>query len=234
MQLKKALVTGVSRGLGRELCLILSSLGYEVHGMSRTDLTLLDEELYGSLKAYYQVDLAEKNAVDQFINANRDSFDLFILNASGRCFKFFSKFQDKEIKSLINSSFTHQLIIMNHVLKVMLTKNKGHIIIISSKSGIKGYSSGSIYCAIKAAWITIHEAISRELKDSGVNLLTVIPDSFTDLKGNKASFFHKNIRNIRNVVSNLEKFKKSKIIYSLTPKTKFLLFLEYCKKAVFI
>lgn len=234
MQIKKALVTGVSRGLGRELCLILRSLGYEVHGISRTDQTLLDRELNGSLNAYYQVDLTEKKEVDKFINENWGWFDLFFLNASGRSFKFFSKFQDNEIESLINGSFTHQLIILNHVLKAMLTKNKGHIIIISSKSGTKGYSSGSIYCGIKAAWIAIHDSISRELKGSGIKLLTIVPDSFADLKGNKTPFFHRNIRNIRNVVSNLEKFKESKIIYSLTPKTKFLLFLEYCKKAVFI
>jgi len=116
----------------------------------------------------------------------------------------------------------------------MLNNNKGHIVIISSKSGIKGYSSGSIYCAIKAAWITIHESISRELKDTGIKVLTIIPDSFSDSKGNKTPFFHKNIRNIRNVLSNLEKVKNSKIIYSLKPKTRFLLFLEYCRRALFI
>lgn len=234
MQIKKALVTGVSKGLGKELCFILHNLGYEVHGISRTPKSLLNKKLSKSLNTYYQIDLAAKTDIDQFINDNKNSFDLFILNASGRNFNQFSNFQSSEIESLINSSFTHQLLILNHVLRIMLSKNKGYIMIISSKSGIKGYSSGSIYCAIKAAWITIHESISRELKDSNINLLTIISDSFSDIKGNKKPFFHKNIRNIHNVLSNLEKFKKSKVIYSLTLKTRFLVFLTYCKKAIFI
>ena len=232
--MKKALVTGVSRGLGREMCLILDGLGYEVHGISRTDQALLDKELYGSLNTYYQVDLAEKTAINQFINENRDSFDLFILNASGRSFKVFSKFQGSEIEYLINSSFTHQLLILNHVLKAMTARNKGHIIIISSKSGLKGYSSGSIYCAIKGAWITIHESVSRELKDTGIKLLTIIPDSFADQQGNRLPFFQKNINNIKSILSHLEQYRKSRIIYSLTPKTRLLLFLAYCKKALFL
>ena len=234
MQIKKALVTGVSKGLGRELCLILSSLGYEVHGISRTDKALLDQKLSETLSDYYQIDLAEKNAIEQFINKNSESFDLFILNASDRSFKFFSKFEGNEIESLINCSFTHQLLILNHVLKGMSVNNKGYIMIISSKSGLKGYSSGSLYCAVKSAWITFHESLSRELKGSGIKVLTIIPDSFSDRNGNKTPFFHKNISRIHKLLLNVEKINKSKLIYSLRLKTRILLFLEYCKKAFFI
>ncbi|EMS77665.1 SDR family oxidoreductase [Desulfotignum phosphitoxidans] len=234
MQIKNALVTGVSKGLGKELCLILNSLGYKVHGISRTDQALLDKALVASLSTYHQIDLGDKTGVEQFINQNSTIFDLLIINAAERTFKNFSDFQGNEIESLINNSFTHQLILLNHVLKTMIQKNRGHIIIISSKSGIKGYSTGSLYCAIKAAWISIHESISRELKHTGIKLVTVIPDSFADTSGNKSSFFNKNVQNIQKIIVNLETDQKSRIVFSLTLKTRFKLFLEYCRKAVFV
>lgn len=234
MQIKNALVTGVSRGLGKELCLILNRLGYDVHGISRTDPALLDKTLADSLSTYHQIDLGDKAGVEHFINDNSIFIDLLIINAAERSFKYFSDFQGNEIESLINNSFTHQLILLNHILKIMIQKNRGHIIIISSKSGIKGYSSGSLYCAIKAAWISIHESISRELKHTGIKLVTVIPDSFADTSGNKSSFFNKNVQNIQKIMVNLEKDQKSRIVFSLTLKTRFKLFLEHCRKAVFV
>ncbi|MCG8550816.1 MAG: SDR family NAD(P)-dependent oxidoreductase [Desulfobacterales bacterium] len=232
MQVKKALVTGVSRGLGAELCLMLNHLGFQVHGMARTEPALLDNSLAESLSIYHQIDLGEKASVEQFIDENDLFFDLLIINAAERTFRPFSGFQRNEIESLINNSFTHQVILLNYVLGIMLKKNRGSIIIISSKSGIKGYSSGSMYCAVKAAWISVHESISRELKKTGIKIITVIPDSFSDMSGNKSYFFNRNVQNIRKIISNLEKDSKSRIVYSLRPLTRLKLFLEYCRKAV--
>jgi 3-oxoacyl-[acyl-carrier protein] reductase len=233
MEMKKVLITGVSRGLGREMCLILANLGYQVHGISRTDQTLLDKELTNALHTYHQTDLAKRDEVDRFIEKTPTDYDLLILNAAGRTFKFFTEFSDDEITSFINGSFTHQLLILKHVLKDMAARKKGHIIIISSKSGIKGYSSGSIYCAVKGAWITVHESISRELRGTGINVLTIIPDSFADQQGNRLPYYSKNIEKIKHILCHLEKFGKSKLIYSLTFKTRLAICFSYCKKALF-
>jgi 3-oxoacyl-[acyl-carrier protein] reductase len=234
MQVKKALVTGVSRGLGKEICIILHRLGYHVYGISRTAQTMLDKELNQAINTYYQLDLSDREAVGKFVNTLHGPFDLLVLNAADRKFKPFIEFGTDELEKFINSSLTNQLIILNKVMRDMHQNDKGHIIVISSKSGIKGYSTGSLYCGVKGAWVTIHESISRELKGTGVKLLTIIPDSFNDIDGNKTDFYQINIQYISDILFNLEKHERSKIILSVTPKTRIMIFLEYLKKSLYI
>ena len=228
---KIALITGVSKGIGREMVYILAKQGYQVHGISRSKYEHLDVQLQSQLFQYYCLDLADIEKIKQKIFQNIKQLDLLILNASEKSFKNFAEFSIPSIEQFIISSLSNQLIILNHYLKIMLKENQGRIIIISSKSGLKGYSTGSLYCGIKGAWIRIHESISREIKFYNISITTLLPDSFSDRAGIPNKNYKRTISVISKLLHQIDKKTNSQIITILSPKSKILMLLNYLQKA---
>lgn len=179
---KVALVTGASRGLGRYCCLSLAKLGYQVIGISRSSFDDLDSELQSSLDRYYSVDLSDTDSVEVVLKEVKE-VSLLIVNSSHRRFDEFKNFEKTDIAKLVTGSFTNQLMMMNFWLKGMLERNSGAVILISSKAAYQGYSTGSLYCSVKAAWMSIFESVSKELSDSQVALINFLPDSFSTNSG---------------------------------------------------
>ena len=179
---KRALVTGASKGLGKYCCLALAELGYQVIGVSRTIWDDLDSELKSALDTYYSIDLANAESVATVLK-EVENVDLLIVNSSHRSFGEFQSFSDEEISKLITGTFTNQLVIMNALMKGMLERNSGAVILLSSKAAYQGYSSGSLYCSVKAAWMSVFESVSKELKGTRVALINFLPDSFTTNSG---------------------------------------------------
>jgi short-subunit dehydrogenase len=65
----------------------------------------------------------------------------------------------------------------------MVVHNTGKVIIIGSKSALKGYSTGSLYCSLKMAHIGFFESVKKELKKchSSVTVSLIHPDSFSSI-----------------------------------------------------
>jgi short-subunit dehydrogenase len=179
---KIALVTGASRGLGKFCCLTLAKQGYQVIGLSRTSWDKLDSDLQSALITYYSIDLADTQAVATVLKEVKD-VDLLVVNSSHRNFGEFQNFIEADISKLITGTFTNQLIMMNTWMKGMLDRNSGAVILVSSKAAYNGYSSGSLYCSVKAAWMSVFESVSKELSTSKVALINFLPDSFTTNSG---------------------------------------------------
>jgi short-subunit dehydrogenase len=113
----------------------------------------------------------------------------------------------------------------------MKIKNSGKIIIISSKSGLKGYSTGALYCAFKSAWITFHESISRELKHvKGLSILTICPDSFSNHDGSKRRGYTRIINKIMNKITSSLNDNNSELYFPSRLKTKISYILLFIKK----
>jgi short-subunit dehydrogenase len=155
-----------------------------------------------------------------------------IVNAFPREFKDFKDFQDHEIADFVNAAFLNQLLIANAAVKKMIENDFGRIIIINSKANTQGYSSGSLYCSLKSAWMAFHEALAKELSFSGknVSITTICPDSFTDAKGN-------NFRHYAPIIKAIEKrmlvalmTNKSAIYYALTFKNRIVLTCQAVKR----
>jgi NAD(P)-dependent dehydrogenase (short-subunit alcohol dehydrogenase family) len=64
------------------------------------------------------------------------------------------------------------------VLPVMRSQRHGHIVTISSISGIIGYDGSSIYCAAKFAVTGWSESLSLELGRFGIKATAVLPGQF--------------------------------------------------------
>ncbi len=197
----KVLVTGCSKGLGRYIVISLYEANYYVIGISRSPYDALDERLKQNLSEYHSLDLNNNIAVSEFID-KLPLLRAIFLNACHRSFNRFDIFSSKEVCDSINSSFTHQLLILHSVIKRMVGK-EGVVVFINSKAAYKGFSKGSLYCSVKAAWLSIFESLSRDYRNENIRFINFVPDSFSDINANIFSFNYLVENRIKKVISNL-------------------------------
>lgn len=163
----KALITGASSGIGKEMAYYLSSLGYDLVLVSRSKDKL--EEIASELKTKVKlvvIDLAsEKHAKDLYMITKNENVDLLVNNAG---FGLFGDYNDislsKELEMIdLNVKTVH--ILTRMFLKDMVKKNKGAILNVASSAGLlKGGPLMSTYYATKGYVVDFSLAISEELR----------------------------------------------------------------------
>lgn len=236
MKEKTALITGGAGGLGKELAMMLMDKGISVVVLDKIPQENLDDDYKSRLKKYIALDLSDldavKNSVKGYFIKEAVSVDILIINAFPRVFNNFSDYKDLEIIRFVNTAYTSQLIFANHFLNKMIETGFGRIIIISSKSGIQGYSSGSLYCSLKAAWITFHESVERELStfSKDLTITTICPDSFSDQQGNRSRQHDYIVGAVKKIVLKAIFHNSSGIYYPATLWTKLILSLQLLRK----
>ncbi len=163
----KALITGASSGIGKEMAIYLSELGFDLILASRNKEAL--EELQSSLKTKVKlviIDLAdEKRAKDLYMITKNENIDLLINNAG---FGLFGDYNScdllTELKMIdVNIKAVH--ILTRMFLKDMVKKNKGYILNVASSAGLlRGGPLMSTYYATKGYVVDFTLAISEELR----------------------------------------------------------------------
>ena len=192
------LITGGASGLGREIAEALIAEGHRVWCWGRKANASLPENAAG----YQSVDLADVTKLDAAFRetlAVADHIDVLINNASLRDFKNFADYSAEEISAYINVNQQSPVLLSAMALEQMKTKGFGRIINISSGSGLKGYSSGSLYCSTKAAINSFTEAAGRDMeglsgKDITVN--AVLPGAFSKNDGTKLASYDQTVKAI--------------------------------------
>lgn len=232
----KALITGGAGVFGREICFFFHNKGYEIHVLDARDISELDTELQNIINNYLQVDLSSPEEVDELFKDERlakQDYDVLIINAFPRLFGQFSDYSTDELQKIVYSSFTGQLLLVNRVLQNMLLLNNGQIMIIGSKAALFGYSRGSLYCSMKAAWRAWYESVSRELKtmNRNISVSLIHPDSFSLADGRKLKGFNKITKLC---LQSIEKglINTSKEYYAIHFKTRVILTLRILLNAI--
>lgn len=160
----KAIITGASSGIGRDIARELDKLGYELILVAR-DKERLDK-VKNSLKTKCEtisIDLSKEENCIKLHSMVKD-VDILINNAGFGTFGSFNETDlEKEI-SLINTNVTAVHILTKLYLKDMIEKNNGHILNVAS---IAGFMPGPLMCAYyasKAYVVRLSEGIREELK----------------------------------------------------------------------
>lgn len=133
----KALITGASSGIGRDMARVLSSLGYELILVARNENKLI--ELQKDLQTSTSVvsmDLSFKeNCIELYNKFKNEEIDILVNNAGFGVFGEFTQTDlEKEIQ-LINTNITGVHILTKLFLKDMVKRNSGHILNVSSIAG---------------------------------------------------------------------------------------------------
>lgn len=162
----KALITGASSGIGKDMAIYLDSLGYEVFLVGRNKEKL--EETANeckNIKAIFPYDLKDINNIYKLYDKLKsEKIDLLVNNAGFGLFGFFNETDiDKELEMIdVNIKAVH--VLTKLFIKDMIKNNQGKILNVAS---IAGFYSGpylSTYYATKNYVLKLTMAISEELK----------------------------------------------------------------------
>ena len=166
----KALITGASSGIGRDMARYLSSLGWDLVIVARRKDLL--EELKKDLNTNVKIecyDISIRENCEKLFESNTD-IDFLINNAGFGDFGEFDKTDlNKEI-SMIDTNIKAMHILTKLYLQEMKKKNSGHILNVAS---IAGFMSGPLmatYYATKNYVVALSKAVNKELQKSRSNV----------------------------------------------------------------
>lgn len=180
---KSAIITGASKGIGREVAKYLANKGFNLLLISRSNdlLAKLQKELNENNKnlvvktAAIDVSNAEEVniAVEDFYKTT-NSIDLLFNNA-GYVKKGTSDIDAIELSAMINSNLVGAVNMIRSVVSLMKVKNTGYIINVSSRSAETPRSFLGGYSATKAALLAFNESLYKELKDTNIKVTALCP-----------------------------------------------------------
>ncbi len=160
----KALITGASSGIGRDMAKELSGKGYDLVLVAR-DIERLNElklELKTNIKVE-SMDLSNADNCKRLYDENRD-IDILINNAGfGDCGFFTDTKLEKEIQ-MINTNVVAYHILTKLYLQEMKKKDSGTILNVASIAGFMPGPLMATYYATKSYVVRLSEAIREELR----------------------------------------------------------------------
>ena len=173
--MKTALVTGVSRGIGKVICETLIGEGYHIHGTYRTGLAEA-EALKSRLSGVdiYHLDCSDSSSVLSFIEQMREyQFDGLVHNAGMFKGEVFDNFDlsiwDQTLATNLSAPLEICLGLKDNI------KDNGAIVNISSTDGFLGAFNSLSYAASKAGLINLTKSLAINFGERGVRVNAVAP-----------------------------------------------------------
>jgi len=190
---KVVLITGASRGIGRNIAYNLACDGYNVvanYNKSESDANSLKEELsHNNINiSLYKADVSNKEEVEGLIRYTIEKYgkiDILINNAGITKQKLFTDFSDIEFDEIMKVNLYSAFYTTREALKDMIKRHSGLIINISSIYGISGGSCEVPYSMAKAGIIGMTKALAKEVGPSNIRVNSIAPGAIdTDMNNN--------------------------------------------------
>ncbi len=177
------LITGASKGIGRALAERFAREGYQLVLVARQQAAL--EELAADLQARFGVridvlplDLTATDAIAQLMQALQArglEIDILLNNAGVlECGRFTDIATDKH-SQLIALNVESPTRLAHALLPPMLRRGRGHILNVASIAAFEPVPSIAVYAATKAYVLSFTEALSEEVRGSGVTISALCP-----------------------------------------------------------
>lgn len=181
---KEVLVTGSSRGIGKEIALYLAKNGYDVVLHCQKNIEKAKEvqkeiEELGSKARILQFDIKNRqeclNTLSKDIEQN-GVYYATVLNAGIARDNVFPVMEENEWDDVLNTNLGGFYNVLKPIIMPMIEKRiKGRIVTLSSISGLRGNRGQVNYSASKAGIIGATKALSLELAKRGITVNCVAP-----------------------------------------------------------
>ena len=190
---KNAVITGATRGIGREIAITLAKNGANIainYRKENEELNSLVNELkeLGVDVFTKKCDVSNGEEVDEFIKESKmslGSIDILVNNAGITKDGLILRMKENDFDSVIDVNLKGVFNTTKAASGIMMKQRYGKIINISSVVGLSGNAGQCNYAASKAGVIGFSKSIARELATRNVNVNVVAPGYInTDIKEN--------------------------------------------------
>lgn len=176
--MKRVIITGGSRGIGRAAAELFSKEGYSVaflYKSSHSDAAELARTT-GSIAVAADVSDSEscRRGMDEAIDF-LGGVDILICAAGVAYRNFFDATFEEDWQRITETNAGGTYRCIRHVIPHMVSQKYGRIITVSSVWGTNGASMEGVYSASKAAVIGMTKAVAKELAPSGITVNCVCP-----------------------------------------------------------
>lgn len=180
---KIVIVTGASRGIGKEIAKDLAKKEYTVianYNKSEKQATELKEELEKeNIKIdIFKADVSKRNEAQELVEYTIKKYgkiDVLINNAGISQIKEFTQITDEDWNNMINTNLNSVFYMTQETCKNMIHNKKGCIINISSIWGVVGASCEVHYSVSKAGIDAMTKSLAKEMGPSNIRVNSIAP-----------------------------------------------------------
>ncbi len=172
---KRYWLVGASEGLGREVAFCLSRAGAEVIVSARSEDRLKDlvAELPGKA-SYITVDVADREAVEKAA-AEAGELDGVVYLAGVYWPMKSSEWDNEKADMMGQINYLGASRVVGSVIKDMIARGSGHIVLTGSLSGFRGLPGAIGYASSKAGMMALAESMQADLRTSPIEVQLVNP-----------------------------------------------------------
>jgi 3-oxoacyl-[acyl-carrier protein] reductase len=181
---KVALVTGASRGIGREIALRMAEAGAFValncteRGVEKAEAVLAEIRAAGGDGLVKPFSVSDSAAVDQAIDEiikAKGALHILVNNAGVAKDSLFMRMKDEDWDFTLNTNLKGAALCARAVTRPMMKAREGVIINISSVVGQMGNAGQAAYSASKAGLFGLTKSLAKELASRNIRVNAVAP-----------------------------------------------------------
>lgn len=180
---KVAIITGSTRGIGREIALLFAREGAHVVITGRNLKVLLETEneikkLSSSSVLAMQVDVTQEEAIKEMVAKTLDKYgrvDILVNNAGVTKDALLVRMSEQEWDEVLDTNLKGTFLCVRETAKVMIRQRSGKIVNIASVIGLIGNAGQVNYAASKAGIIALTKSVAKELASRNILVNALAP-----------------------------------------------------------
>lgn len=172
-------ITGCSTGIGREIARAALQAEHHVAVTARRPETIADfADEFGDRALVLALDVTDKDQITAAVRAAEDEFGrigVLVNNAGNGYLSAVEEGEDDKIRKLFDTNYFGAVDTIKAVLPGMRARRSGHIVNISSMTGLVANPPNAYYSSTKFALEALTEALAQEVKPFGIKVTAIEP-----------------------------------------------------------
>ena len=175
-------ITGCSTGIGREIARAALEAGHSVAVTARDASAVADVPAqFGDRAIALPLDVTDRDQITAAVAATEEAFggiDVLVNNAGYGYMAAVEEGDDAEVRKLFDTNYFGVVDTLKAVLPGMRARHSGHIVNISSMTGLVANPPNAYYSSTKFALEALTEALSKEVAPLGIKVTAIEPGAF--------------------------------------------------------